>query len=133
MSCTYRRAIPAFLTAVEIAFTAVKMAFISCVKSPVACGNFRCSARRNLVIVMQSVSILLPVLVILQFGCFCDLKTTENGELVGKFHLQPACPCQLPVQRATTSSWRCVRHQPIRSQLSRDAQDPPPNKYTCQG
>ena len=74
MSFTYRRAIPAFLTAVEIAFTAVKMAFISWVRSPVACGNFRCSARRNLVIVIQSVSILLPVLVILMFCCNYSLK-----------------------------------------------------------
>ena len=62
---SYRDEIPAFLTAVEMALIAVKMAFISCVKSPVAFGCLRCSASKNRDIVMQSVSIPVPVLVIL--------------------------------------------------------------------
>lgn len=55
---------PARRTALDMAFTAVSMAVISCVRSPVAVGNFRCSANRNRVNVIQSVSMAGPVLAI---------------------------------------------------------------------
>ena len=50
---TYMLAMPAFLTAELIAFTAVCILFRSCVRSPVAVGTFRCSASTNRVKVMQ--------------------------------------------------------------------------------
>ena len=77
---------PAFLTAVEIAFTAVEIAFISCVRSPLADGYLRCSASRKRVSVMQSVSIPAPVVVMVvtmrvslddgsaQVDVFCKIK-----------------------------------------------------------
>lgn len=54
---THSLATPAFLTAEETAFTDVWIAFSSCVSSPVASGNFLCSANKNRVKVMQLVSI----------------------------------------------------------------------------
>lgn len=48
---------PALRTALEMALTAVNIAFINCVRSPVAEGCFRCSANNHRVRVMQSVSI----------------------------------------------------------------------------
>jgi hypothetical protein len=62
---THSLAIPAFLTAELTAFTAVWMLFKSCVKSPVAVGTLFCSAKTNLVKVMQLESNAGPVDVIL--------------------------------------------------------------------
>ena len=47
---------PALLTAAEMALTADWMEASSCVRSPCAVGYLRCSDRKNLVMVMQLVS-----------------------------------------------------------------------------
>jgi len=48
---------PVLLAALEMAFTAVCIAFINCVRSPVAEAFLLCSANKNRVNVIQSVSI----------------------------------------------------------------------------
>ena len=68
---------PAFLTALAMALIAVKQAFISWVRSPVAWGCFLCSANTNRVSVMQSVSIP-PVLVILT--CYLLQPSVKSGQ-----------------------------------------------------
>lgn len=55
LGIAYRLAIPAFLTAVEMAFTAVQMEFSRLVSSPVPCA-FLPSSRTNLVRVRTLVS-----------------------------------------------------------------------------
>lgn len=63
-------AIPAFLTAELTAFTAVCMLFSSWVRSPVADGTLRCSARTKRVSVMQSESKDWPLDVIFSLWLF---------------------------------------------------------------
>lgn len=54
---TYKLAIPARFTADAVALTAVISWFSKIVRAPLACGHFLCSLMRNLVRVIQSVSI----------------------------------------------------------------------------
>ena len=77
---TYSWEMPALRTAVEMAFTAVQIAVMSCVRSPVALGCLRCSANTNRVSVMQSVSMPAPVLVMVKFR-----KQLTNNCLSSRF------------------------------------------------
>lgn len=90
---------PAFLTADEMAFTAVKMAFISWVRSPVAVGCFLCSASRNLVRVMQSVS-MPPVLDILAVVKPAKLQTSQNTKEQVVYSL---CVCKVALREEAES------------------------------
>ena len=73
---SYSCAIPAFLTAELIAFTALWMAVSRVVKSPVAPGTFLCSARMKRVSVIQSVSMACPDILSVQFN-----TEAENRQL----------------------------------------------------
>lgn len=76
---TYNLAIPAFLTAELTAFTAVCMLTSNCVRSPVANGTFLCSARTNLVRVIQleSITPLPPVLFTPSTAAMVSRLTTD--------------------------------------------------------
>ena len=138
---------PAFRTADDTAFTAVRMAFRSWVKSPVASGCFRCCWSTYRVRVMQSVSMgLLPCsAILLASTCaavvsslvlyLCQMLScrAKRHTLVGWFTVHARktwWPRKVRLNQGDiTHDWKAADEKPLTKLLSLAGWDTPPGVW----